>query len=573
MTDSAKSPGTAVRRRVNKTVRSGRTNGSEICSGASRRPPSAAELQAISDGFGSGLRNGPVELREAGLNQRDALLEVADDARLWRTSEGETFATVWHDGHTEHHAVKSRGFRDWWLSELARRYLSNGRPASVSMNAVRDAINGLEARAFSEQVNQDAPLRVAEYDGQVYIDTGRRDWSAFEVTKAGWTVVPSPPTAIRRSRRTGVLPIPATRADFAPLRALLDRLGDREFALFVAWCLGALWPAGPYPILILGGEQGSGKSTLARLAQRIVDPVAGDLLQPPGDDRDLIAAAKHGRVLGFDNISGITSDLADSLCRLATGAEIGGRALFTNHDSASFRACRPIILNGIPDLAARGDLADRSIVIRLEHLDRRITERDFWREVDACLPAITAALLDAMVSGLARIEEVPTPDCRMADFARLVVAAERALPWETGEFLAAYDANQSRIITSIIEGDLVAAKIVALVTRHGDWSGLVSELYNLFTAEVPSESRRSSDWPGNARWFSERLTRAAPALRGIGIDVSTRVEARGRRVHIRKLAPLAPAETDRNAASGANGAIPLVSRPSSAGSSNPAVAG
>ena len=65
---------------------------------------------------------------------------------------------------------------------------------------------------------------------------------------------------------------------------------DEEFTLFVAWCLGALLPRGPYPILILSGEQGSGKSTLARLAQRITDPVTGDLLQPPGDDRDLIAA-------------------------------------------------------------------------------------------------------------------------------------------------------------------------------------------------------------------------------------------------------------------------------------------
>jgi hypothetical protein len=309
---------------------------------------------------------------------------------------------------------------------------------------------------------------------------------------------------------------------------------------------------------------------LARLAQKIVDPVTGDLLQPPGDDRDLIAAAKNGRVLAFDNISGIKSDLADSLCRLSTGAEIGGRALFTNHDSASFRACRPIILNGIPDLAARGDLADRSIVIRLEQFDRRVTERDFWREVEAGLPSITAALLDAMVTALARIEDVPTPDCRMADFARLIVAAEPALPWAPGPggFLAAYSANRRRIITSIIEGDLVAAKIAALINRDGEWSGLVSELFNLLSAEVSLESRRTSDWPGNARWFSDRLTRAAPALRGTGVDISTRQEARGTRVDIRKLAPLAPPAqpvTGENGANGANGAIPPVSRHSSAG--------
>ena len=68
-----------------------------------------------------------------------------------------------------------------------------------------------------------------------------------------------------------------------------------------------------------------------------MDPGHGDLLQPPGDDRDLIAAARANRVLSFDNLSSIRAELADSLCRLATGSEIGGRALYSDHDTASFR--------------------------------------------------------------------------------------------------------------------------------------------------------------------------------------------------------------------------------------------
>ena len=158
----------------------------------------------------------------------------------------------------------------------------------------------------------------------------------------------------------------------------------------MAWCLGALLPNGPYPILVFGGEQGSGKSTLARLAQRITDPIHGDLLQPPQNDRDLIAAAKSNRVLAFDNLSGIDADLADSLCRLATGSEIGGRALYTDHDTASFAACRPVVINGIPDLAARADLADRSIVLHLSNLPERMTEADWRARVDAVLPATFA---------------------------------------------------------------------------------------------------------------------------------------------------------------------------------------
>ena len=132
------------------------------------------------------------------------------------------------------------------------------------------------------------------------------------------------------------------------MRRLLEHLDEDTYILFVAWCLGAHLPNGPYPILVLGGEQGVRQSTVARLAQRITDPVHGDLLQPPGTDRDLIAAAKANRVMSFDNLSGISAELADSLCRLATGSELGGRALYTDHDMASFSACRPIVINGIP---------------------------------------------------------------------------------------------------------------------------------------------------------------------------------------------------------------------------------
>ena len=40
----------------------------------------------------------------------------------------------------------------------------------------------------------------------------------------------------------------------------------------VAWMLAALRPKGPYPVLVLQGEQGSSKSTTERLLRASVDP-------------------------------------------------------------------------------------------------------------------------------------------------------------------------------------------------------------------------------------------------------------------------------------------------------------
>jgi len=501
------------------------------------RPPSASELQGIADGFGSQT----IDLKEAGLSQRDALLALFDDTvTLWRTSAGgETYVSVPSGQHVEHFALGSRAWRDWTLAKYSRRYTVGGRPASVGESTLRDAKLTLEARAYVAGIVRPAAIRLATANGHLYIDKGEIDWSAIEVGPDSVREVIAPPVPIIRSRRTAPMEF-APEPDWAPLRKLWSHLSYNNFMLAAAWALGTLGlPRGPFPILFVSGEAGSTKSTITRTIQKFVDPVNGDLLQPPRDERDLIAAARGGWTLAFDNLSKISPELADSYCRLATGAEIGGRALFTDHDSATFSACRPIIINGIPDLASRGDLADRGIVLRLEAITQRRSEVDYWAEADAALPAARTALLDALAVALVRLPDTPTPNVRMADFARLVMAAEPVLPWHPGEFLNAYAANRREAIVATLEGDLVATRLQVFMESKSSWETTVSALYTLLSEEISNDTKRAGDWPGNARWFSDRLTRAAPALRAIGLDVRTRRTATGASVSILKIASFA----------------------------------
>jgi hypothetical protein len=487
----------------------------------------------------------PVDLKEARLAQRDALLQACDRVQMWLSPDGEVYASVPVDKHLEHYELEARGLRSWMLTELARGFRRNGRPASTTESTVRDVRMALEARALDLGIRQPTGLRLVEHDSVTYIDCGTADWSAIRVSANGWEIVSHAPIPILRGKKAASFPDPATPGDFGPLRDLLGHLDESAFILFISWCLGALSSVGPYPILILGGEQGSGKSTLARLAQRLTDPTTGDLLQPPKDDRDLIAAARQRRVLAFDNISSLSSELADSLCRLATGSEIGGRALFTDHSTATFSACRPVILNGIPDLGARGDLADRAITLRLGDLGNRITERVWQSRVEAALPSAFAALLNALSLGLKRFHEVPTPNTRMADFARLVVAAEPALPWNVGRFFAVYEGNRGEAAAAFIEGDLVASTIRSFMAgRPEGWRGYMTALWRSLSEEVPLEAKRRGDWPANARWFSDRLKRAQPVLRSIGIGVSEHRDRQGMRLTMEWIAAPAAFATE-----------------------------
>jgi putative DNA primase/helicase len=502
------------------------------------RPPSPTELQALADGYMPAT--GGIDLKAAGLSQRDAILSLFDDGvTLWRTSAGgDTYVSVKVDEHVENFALGSRAWRDWTLARFAATYTVSGRPASVGESVLRDARLALEGRAYVGGIIRRAEHRVAEAFGSLYVDTGNDDWSAIEIAPDSVRQVIVPPVPIVRSRRTA--PMQVAEADWSPIRQLLGHLSNNNFILTIAWAVAAIGlPRGPFPVLFTMGEAGSAKTTTNRLIQAIVDPVAGDLLQPPRDDRDLIAAARAARVLAFDNLSRISAELADSLCRLATGAEIGGRALFTDHDSATFSACRPIIINGIPDLASRGDLADRGIVIRLDPIQKRRSERDYWAEAEEALPSARMAIFEALAVALARMPETPTPNVRMADFARLVLAAEPALPWGRGEFLMAYAENRRHAIVATLEGDLVAARVVALMETRETWQSTVSEFYIMLSSEMSPDAKRNGDWPGNARWFSDRLTRASPALRAVGIMVTTKRTATGTIVSISRIAPSA----------------------------------
>ena len=109
-------------------------------------------------------------------------------------------------------------------------------------------------------------------------------------------------------------------------------LTEADFRLMVTWLTAVLRPVGPYPILVLNGEQAAAKSTLVKVLRLLIDPHTCIALNPPTSTRNLMATAVNGWLLAYDNISDIPRWLSDALCQLVFGGAISGRALFTNDD-------------------------------------------------------------------------------------------------------------------------------------------------------------------------------------------------------------------------------------------------
>src|SRR5262249_23568830 len=181
----------------------------------------------------------------------------------------------------------------------------------------------------------------------------------------------------------------------------IDRLGDfanveaAELLLLIAWLAAALRPSGPYPVLVLIGEQGSAKSTLARLARLLLDPHVSPLRCEPKESRDLMVGAVNGWILALDNLSSIPSWLSEAVCRLSTGGGFATRTLYSNDEETFLDATRPVILTGITDFVNRGDLVDRCLFLHLAVIpeENRRTEEEFWAAVHATLPQLFGALL------------------------------------------------------------------------------------------------------------------------------------------------------------------------------------
>jgi hypothetical protein len=474
-------------------------------------------------------------------SQDQVLLRLAAGATLVHTPDGEAYARVKVGDHDEVHPVRGPSFRRWLTKAC---YDATGR-APLS-EAMQKALGVIEALAHFE--GQEVPVytRLAVWTDPAdpgnppyYVDLGDPERRAVKVTREGWTVVPSAevPVWFRRPGAMAALPEPICGGSIEELRPFINIASDHQWHLLVATITAYLCPVGPFPVLVIGGEQGSAKSTTARVIRKLIDPNSAPLRTAPRNEQDLMISAKNSWMLNYDNLDGLPIWLSNALCRMSTGGGHAVRQLYTNDDEIYFDFQRPVVLNGIEDVATRGDLVDRAVAISLSAIpdkDRR-EESEFWRLFDAARPRILGALLDG-VSGMLRLR--PSVKLgrrpRMADFARQGEALGRALGWGEGVFLAAYEASRGEANEAVLEASSFALAVREFHQKnHPEWIGTTPDLLRLLGEIAGEPTTRSGDWPKTPNALGGRLRRFAPVLRRIGIEVERLRTAKKRQIVIR----------------------------------------
>lgn len=460
-----------------------------------------------------------------GPSQSDVLMSLAADAVLFHSADDTAYADVEISGHRETWAVRSRGFRRWMQNQYFEE--TNSAPPSEALQAV---INSIEARALKCGPEMPVHVRVGGHEDTIYIDLGDPHWHAIEVDSLGWRVVDTPPIRFRRSAGVKPLPIPQPGGSIDQLRAFLNVQSDSDFVLIASWALAVLRDKGPYPVLVVTGEQGSSKSTFSEIVRSLLDPNTAPLRSLPREERDLYISATNSHMMVFDNVSSLHYWLSDAFCRLSTGGALVLRQLHTDQDEILFEACRPIILNGIEDIVGRPDLADRAIFLSLAAIpeDKRRPAAELWADFNEQRPKLLGVLLDALSEGLRNVASTELPELpRMADFAVWAAACETAL-WPAGTFWAAYNENREQTVDTVIDADPVASTVKSLMLTRGIWTGTASDLLAALSEKTGEKVSRSKGWPDTPRALSGRLKRAMTFLRKTGIEIEFHREGRAR---------------------------------------------
>jgi hypothetical protein len=397
-----------------------------------------------------------------------------------------------------------------------------GKPAPT--NALAEVIALAEAVALDSATV--APhLRIAEHGGKLYLDLGRKDGKAVEISPGSWRVVDNPPVVFTRTKLTGELPLPAEHGSLAAARDLLNIPGDDDWALYIACRIASLFPGITHPVELFTGLAGAAKTSVTKMTGNWIDP-APVMMPQPETPRSWAALAGSRYVVPVDNISGISGWWSDLLCKAASGDGWVDRALYTDGDVYVSQFQSVILLNGIGISNLRGDLADRVVSHGLIRPSRYVSDDEIAARWKLCHPQALAWLLDQACLIYADMERMPElgADDRLTRFAAVLACTDWR--WNT-KAAQHWKDNKLDVLEDVADGDPVAVAIRAAIREP--WEGSTAELLShLEVLGGLTTPHRNGSW--SPQMLRDRLQRAEKPLAALGWKIERRRLGGGKRV-------------------------------------------
>ena len=470
----------------------------------------------------------PEEIKKT-TNLRKLVKLALKNAFFFKDPDSRAFARIKIGKHHELYPLRSSSFEDW-LSAINFKEFDEVAPSKLKS----DVTLHLEGTTRLLGDTHAVSLRVYGMEKYIELDLGDKDWKSVCITKDGLKVRKHK-NFFYRNKSMKALPFPSRdKLDKNWAENIFNISGNSQSMLIMGWLIGCFMSEGPKPMLVIQGEQGSGKSFLASILRSLVDPAKADKTSLPSSERDLYVQAQNNYVLSFDNQRTLYKRHSDWLCRMVTGGGYSTRRLYTNTEEEVFSASRPIILNGITQIADQPDLIDRSIFINIPGInaDERKPEKELLNSLENIKPQILGEICNALSAILRNKKKEYDHLPRMADFANFVSRAEEELGWQEGSFVDAMNANRREALEEMNEYDPLLSLIQELARKNKNlayiFSGTPVQLFKRLIEMIPGKFQKSA-FPESPATLSKRLNGLKPVLRVMGIEIKD-IKSNGKRI-------------------------------------------
>jgi len=452
-----------------------------------------------------------------------------------KSDSSKVFVLIPINYHVESFDLSSTRIKHWLKSSYydANEQIHSDEP-------YKNAIDLILAKAKTKDNTPQELIfnRIAMVDEEIYYDLCSPKWEAVKISKRGVEVVhlgTKTPIFYRSGKHAEQTKpdLHSNRDAISDLLKLL-RIPQKYKLIFPIHLISLFIEKYSIPIFALIGEQGSLKSTTSSTIKRILDP-SGDSVEDntnkmsrTSDDLNILLYNKYCSV--FDNLSYLTRDTADDLCRGITGQTYQKRTLYTNSDETILTFKRKIILNGISPNLEYPDLLERTIFYQTETIpeDQRLTEEEFNRRFKLLLPELLGQIFKILSKSLQNFERVKEelkllP--RMADFAIWGECISRVIGNEAGIFLQEYKKLQSDTMKDVSGSHATIEYILEKMNGETEIECSVSEFYNnlkdwavLHNYDTHSKYSNIPKAPNKLLGY---LTRVKPLIRNAGYNIQS----------------------------------------------------
>lgn len=443
-------------------------------------------------------------------NTTKKILQLFESSELWINQNKEEFITLNLNGSIKHIRLDSKEFRKQLQYLFFQRY---SKPAHTQ--AVLEAVQTLSGKALLEGKKYTSFVRIGK--GDDFIELDLLNGYAVQIRRDS-IIIDKPICKFEQSSNLKPLPYPDLNVGVNEWELLSTFLNTSKegIILSLAWLIGCFNIDGEFPVLnIVGEREGVGKSTASKFLKSVIDPANVAIKPLPKVEDDLLTVCLHNHIIAFDNISHITDNLSDALCRISTGSGIAKRKLFTDTDAVLYFVKKPSILNGIDLFAERRDLRRRCIHVELERLSNPRPINQLERVFNEAHPRLLGWLLMAVQSALREdcIDNLNLTD--MASFVEFVCKAEKIFPIPAVNFVETFKNNRLETSLKVVSENPITTVILEL-TEAGEWRGTVSELQEKINQRFLNTSI-GRNLPKDPKSLSRKIRRMISDLENLGV--------------------------------------------------------